>query len=72
MLSSSAAACTVSIMTTTTSLLLSFIAAINCLWPQLRPIKTGNYCDMPTSDTQIILSEELTGHNGKSYANIRK
>ena len=48
------------------------IAAMNCIWPPQRPIKTGNYCDMTSSDTQIILSEELTDHNGELYANIRK
>ena len=52
--------------------LLSLIAAINYLWLPVRPIKTGNYCDMLTSDAQIILSEELTNHNGELYANIRK
>ena len=59
--------------TTTTSLpLLSLNAAMNCIWPLQRPIKTGNYCDMTSSDTQIILSEELANHNGELYANIRK
>ena len=36
------------------------------------PYKEGNYCDMTSSDTQIILSEELSDNNGELYANIRK
>ena len=58
--------------TTTISTLLSLSATMICLLPALRPIKTGNYCDMSSSDTLIILSEELTEHNGELYAHIRK